>query len=173
MLPMRYHRSRISRIARSQQVKLNSSRVAYVALSNLYCREKTQPHFYCYIYGIAKQVAVYGGLKLGLEWNVRLSACTYGYIIKDITLYMHSFQEALSLINRARYRRFRLRYKVKLISTSIFARLNLYKIACTRNLVTEVRNTCCAHNVEQGNIRTQALGQESPEFHCYQAVHPI
>jgi hypothetical protein len=100
MLPMQYPRSRISRIARSQQAKLNSSCEAYMALSNPYCRRKTQSHFCCYIYGIGKQVAVYGGLKLGLEWNVPLFARIYGYIIKDIKLYMHSFQEALSLIDR-------------------------------------------------------------------------
>jgi hypothetical protein len=74
-----------------------------MVLSNPYCRKKTQSHFYCYIYSIAKQVAVYSGLKLGQEWNVPLFARTYGYIIKDITLYMHSFQEVLSLIDRVQH----------------------------------------------------------------------
>ena len=61
-----------------------------------YCRKKTQSHSYCYIYGIAKQVAVYGLLKLGLEWNVPLYACISDYIIGQVKLYMHYFPNALS-----------------------------------------------------------------------------
>ena len=47
------------------------------------------------LYGIAKQAAVYGGLNLGLEWNVLLFARTYVYTTTGTVLYRHFFREAL------------------------------------------------------------------------------
>lgn len=95
----RYPRSWTSRIARSQQVRLNSSRGVSMALSKTCSRKGTLQRYCCSIYGTAKQVAVYGGLNLGLEWNVLPFACICDYIIKRMVLYRHSFREELSPIS--------------------------------------------------------------------------
>lgn len=69
-----------------------------MALSKTCSRKGTLQRYYCSIYGTAKQVAVYGGLNLGPEWNVLLFVRTYNSIIKGMVLYRHSFLEELSPI---------------------------------------------------------------------------
>src|SRR5271165_6485287 len=61
--------------------------------------ERTLQRYCCSIYGTAKQVAEYGGLNLGLEWNVLQFAGICDYIIKRMVLYRHSFREELSPID--------------------------------------------------------------------------
>lgn len=96
MPPTRYPKSWSSQIARSEQARLNSSCGASIALSKACSIKRTLQRYCCSIYGTAKQVAVYGGLNLGLELNVLLFACIYDYIIKRMVLYRHSSREELS-----------------------------------------------------------------------------
>ena len=94
----RFPRHWSSRIARSRPGQPNSSHGVSGALSRIYFGRGTLLHYCCFICGIARQAAVYGGLSLGLGWNVLLFACTCGCIIKRMVLCRHSFRKGLSLI---------------------------------------------------------------------------
>lgn len=69
-----------------------------MALSKTCYITRTLQRYCCSFYGTTKQVAVYGGLNLGLEWNVLLFSCICDYTIKGMVLYRHSFREELSPI---------------------------------------------------------------------------
>lgn len=91
----RYHKSWSSRIAMPQRATFSClCGVSREGLRN--CFGKRILSRCCYfIYGIAKSVAVYGGLNFGREWNVLRFACICDGIIRRMLTYWGFFRADL------------------------------------------------------------------------------